>query len=62
MANPAHGGGHGHAGHMPSSGRAMTIAAWLTGIFFVTLQVESVCLDESGAEAIDVTRTAADTS
>ncbi|RDD62037.1 cation diffusion facilitator family transporter [Ferruginivarius sediminum] len=29
------------------------------GFFFVTLQVESVCLDESGAEAIDVTRLAA---
>lgn len=26
------------------------------GFFFVTLQVESACLDESGAEAIDVTR------
>lgn len=26
------------------------------GFFFVTLQVEAVCLDESGAEAIDVTR------
>ncbi len=25
------------------------------GFFFVTLQVETVCLDESGAEAIDVT-------
>lgn len=24
--------------------------------FFVTLQVETACLDESGAEAIDVTR------
>jgi cobalt-zinc-cadmium efflux system protein len=23
--------------------------------FFVTLQVEDICLDESGAEAIDVT-------
>lgn len=29
------------------------------GFFFVTLQVEDVCLDESGAEAIDVTRPAA---
>ncbi|WP_026987799.1 cation diffusion facilitator family transporter [Fodinicurvata fenggangensis] len=28
------------------------------GFFFVTLQVESACLDESGAEAIDVTRPA----
>lgn len=26
------------------------------GFFFITLQVEAVCLDESGAEAIDVTR------
>lgn len=26
------------------------------GFFFVTLQVETACLDESGAEAIDVTR------
>lgn len=25
------------------------------GIFFVTLQVEDRCLDESGAESIDVT-------
>ncbi|MDF9436114.1 cation diffusion facilitator family transporter [Chromohalobacter israelensis] len=28
------------------------------GFFFVTLQVERGCLDESGAEAIDITRTA----
>jgi cobalt-zinc-cadmium efflux system protein len=28
------------------------------GFFFVTLQVERVCLDESGAEAIDITRAA----
>lgn len=27
--------GHGHAGHLPSSGRALTISAWLTGIYFV---------------------------
>jgi cobalt-zinc-cadmium efflux system protein len=27
------------------------------GFFFATLQVESSCLDESGAEAIDITRT-----
>lgn len=27
------------------------------GFFFVTLQVESICLDESGTEAIDVMRT-----
>ena len=26
---------HGHAGHLPSSGRALTISAWLTGIYFV---------------------------
>lgn len=26
---------HQHAGHMPSSGRAMTISAWLTGVYFV---------------------------
>lgn len=25
----------GHAGHMPSSGRAMTISAWLTGLYFI---------------------------
>ncbi|MFU8831755.1 MAG: cation diffusion facilitator family transporter [Wenzhouxiangella sp.] len=25
----------GHAGHLPSSGRGMAIAAWLTGIYFV---------------------------
>lgn len=25
----------GHTGHMPSSGRALTISAWLTGIYFV---------------------------
>ncbi|MCR9193857.1 MAG: cation diffusion facilitator family transporter [Hyphomonas sp.] len=26
---------HGHAGHLPSSGRALTVSAWLTGIYFV---------------------------
>ncbi|ATJ83356.1 cobalt-zinc-cadmium resistance protein CzcD [Halomonas beimenensis] len=26
------------------------------GFFFATLQVETACLDESGAEAIDITR------
>ncbi|NEZ03805.1 cation transporter [Wenzhouxiangella sp. XN201] len=26
---------HGHAGHMPSSGRGMVISAWLTGVYFV---------------------------
>ncbi len=26
---------HGHAGHMPTSGRGMAISAWLTGIYFV---------------------------
>lgn len=41
-----HAGGHGphaapapamggHAGHLPSSGRALTISGWLTGIYFV---------------------------
>lgn len=25
----------GHAGHLPSSGRALTISAWLTGIYFI---------------------------
>jgi cobalt-zinc-cadmium efflux system protein len=30
------------------------------GFFFATLQVETACLDESGAEAIDITRTAGD--
>jgi len=28
-------GSHGHAGHMPSSGRGMAISAWLTGVYFV---------------------------
>ena len=27
--------GHGHAGHMPPSGRGMAIPAWLTGLYFV---------------------------
>ena len=26
---------HGHAGHMPSSGKALVISAWLTGIYFL---------------------------
>ncbi|WP_067562394.1 cation diffusion facilitator family transporter [Halofilum ochraceum] len=26
---------HGHAGHMPTSGKGMAISAWLTGIYFV---------------------------
>ncbi|WP_424972941.1 cation diffusion facilitator family transporter [Dinoroseobacter sp. S76] len=26
---------HAHAGHMPSSGKALAISAWLTGIYFV---------------------------
>jgi cobalt-zinc-cadmium efflux system protein len=26
---------HQHAGHMPSSGRAMIISAWLTGVYFI---------------------------
>ena len=24
-----------HAGHMPSSGRALSISAWLTGVYFI---------------------------
>ena len=28
-------GGHGHAGHLPSSGRALTISGWLTGVYFI---------------------------
>lgn len=35
MTDHMHGGGHGHAGHMPSSGRGLAISAWLTGIYFV---------------------------
>jgi len=35
MENRGHGGGHGHAGHTPSSGRGMAISAWLTGTYFV---------------------------
>src|SRR5699024_2714194 len=32
----AHGnGGRSHAGHLPSSGAALAISAWLTGIYFV---------------------------
>jgi len=27
--------GGGHAGHLPSSGRALTISGWLTGLYFV---------------------------
>lgn len=26
---------HGHAGHMPTSGKGMAVAAWLTGVYFV---------------------------
>jgi cobalt-zinc-cadmium efflux system protein len=26
---------HSHSGHIPSSGHAMTISAWLTGIYFI---------------------------
>ena len=26
---------HSHAGHMPSSGKALMISAWLTGVYFV---------------------------
>ncbi|WP_349358773.1 cation diffusion facilitator family transporter [Stappia sp.] len=28
-------GGHGHAGHLPSGGTALTVSAWLTGVYFV---------------------------
>ena len=35
MTDHSGGGAHGHAGHMPSSGRGMAISAWLTGIYFV---------------------------
>jgi len=31
----AQGARHGHAGHMPSSGRGLVISAWLTGIYFI---------------------------
>lgn len=30
-----HAGHGGHSGHLPSSGRALTISAWLTGVYFV---------------------------
>lgn len=33
MENSSHGGGH--SGHLPSSGRALAISGWLTGIYFV---------------------------
>ena len=26
---------HSHAGHMPKSGKALVISAWLTGVYFV---------------------------
>ncbi|PWR02367.1 zinc ABC transporter [Meridianimarinicoccus roseus] len=26
---------HGHSGHLPSRGRALTVSAWLTGLYFV---------------------------
>ena len=35
MTEHAHSGGHGHAGHMPSSGRGLAVSAWLTGIYFI---------------------------
>lgn len=38
QSEPERDSGHspgGHAGHLPSSGRGMAIAAWLTGIYFV---------------------------
>jgi len=35
LTEHAHSGGHGHAGHMPSSGRGLAVSAWLTGIYFI---------------------------
>ena len=49
---------HEQAGHMPTSGPGMLKEKY--GFFFATLQVETACLDESGAEAIDITRTASE--
>jgi len=49
---------HGQAGHMPTSGPGMLKEKY--GFFFATLQMETACLDESGAEAIDTTRTASE--
>lgn len=34
-AKPATHVSHGHAGHLPSGGRALTISAWLTGLYFI---------------------------
>ncbi len=34
-APQAAGGGGAHAGHLPSSGKALAISAWLTGIYFL---------------------------
>lgn len=34
-APAGHTGATGHAGHLPSSGRALTISAWLTGVYFL---------------------------
>ncbi len=35
MADHKQKSGGGHAGHLPSSGTALTISAWLTGIYFI---------------------------
>ena len=35
MDHAAHSGHMSHAGHIPSNGRALTVSAWLTGIYFV---------------------------
>ena len=52
--------GHVRVNHDTESGPVLKAANKLLkkqfGFFFVTLQVENVCLDESGAEAIEVTR------
>ncbi len=60
-------GRHVFSGHLRVTGetdaqqvlkRAYAMLKERFGFFFVTLQVEAVCLDESGAEAIEVTRRA----
>lgn len=35
MSESTHGAGHGHGGHLPSSGHGLTFSAWLTGVYFV---------------------------
>lgn len=35
MTRPSHSASIGHGGHVPSSGRALTLSAWLTGVYFV---------------------------